>query len=211
MEKHFFLLEWGTRNVKEPVPTDKWQSITHAKLHGLLQAVCNKQRGNRLHIVTDSTLVFASFNVKSGRGTSGADQGDPWAHVQPLEELWLPGTLLSNNREEAAHECAHTGAEILLGTVKEHKLVHDIREDPELGLQEMLDDKLGSGEGLGADLDLSEQSVVDASCLVTGHHSLRVWNPVGLSRCILRTLRRGCSPALCQHCLVAPKRPRFFT
>ena len=73
--------EGDPRNEDKPVPVNEKHPVTRAELRAALLALAKKQPGIRLHVVTDSELVFLGLK---GKSVSGSTKGG-WVHM----DRWL--------------------------------------------------------------------------------------------------------------------------
>ena len=77
--------------MRQPLSADERQSIKRAELRAVLHAIHNRQPGKRLHIVTDSVLVYAGLVEKCEKWKRHGWRGSrgPLVHVSLWEDLWL--------------------------------------------------------------------------------------------------------------------------
>ena len=138
------------RNVRAAVPAHEKQTIGRAELRGVLAAVQGKTPGIKLHIVTDSEIVWAGLQGKCAKWERHAWVGSrgALAHRDLWMQLWQSWQLLGDSvsiqwvpshagveGNEQADKCAVRGAELSLpGVVREKEASEVWRE---LGLEEM--------------------------------------------------------------------------
>ena len=173
--------EQDTRNEEKPIPLQEKQSITRAELRAALLALDKKQPGVKLHLVTDSELVFLGLRGKCAKWERQGCVGSrgPLAHVALWTELWHRWQLLGDNvtvqwvpshvgvqGNERADAGAAKGARQAFRAVLQDREVRDIWND--LGLEEMdeysEDDlSVGSQDGAASDSDSDSDYVAEAA------------------------------------------------
>ena len=138
------------RNVRAAVPAHEKQTIGRAELRGVLAAVQGKTPGIKLHIVTDSEIVWAGLQGKCAKWERHAWVGSrgALAHRDLWMQLWQSWQLLGDSvsiqwvpshagveGNEQADKCAVRGAELSLPGVVREKEAREVWR--ELGLEEM--------------------------------------------------------------------------